>query len=229
MEFICGDIHQEILKLETDSIDMIYTNPPFGITKKKWDKSLDWDTLFPEMDRVLKSTGSAVIHTSIPFTYTLIAHRKPRYHYTWMKENSTNFFSAKRQPLRILEEILIYNTHRIDGSSVVNGVYNPQMTGTMVTHSALKSADNDGYYGGGGKNRPEPHTGRYPTTFLGKFKRVKKGGKSTPKEIVEQMILSYTEPGQKVLDMTHHNQYVGEICVKLGRTYLGIDVAPEFY
>jgi len=46
MNIIKGDIHEEILKIETNSINLIYTNPPFFITKNEWDKKLQWDFLF---------------------------------------------------------------------------------------------------------------------------------------------------------------------------------------
>ncbi len=37
---IQGDIHDIIKTISTNSIDLIYTNPPFGITNKKWDKTI---------------------------------------------------------------------------------------------------------------------------------------------------------------------------------------------
>ena len=54
MNIIEGDIHEEIIKLETNSVDLIYTNPPYNTTENKWDKKLDWKMLFKEMWRVLK-------------------------------------------------------------------------------------------------------------------------------------------------------------------------------
>ena len=48
MNIIKGDIHEEIIKLETNSIELIYTNPPYNTTKNEWDKKLDWKILFKE-------------------------------------------------------------------------------------------------------------------------------------------------------------------------------------
>ena len=59
-----GDIHEIIKTLEDNSIDFIYTDPPFGTTKAKWDKKLDWEKLFPEMWRVLKPTGTICLYAS---------------------------------------------------------------------------------------------------------------------------------------------------------------------
>ena len=120
-EIVKGDIHDIIKTIPDNSIDFIYTDPPFKITKAKWDKSLNWTLLFPEMWRILKSNGVIALYSSIPFTYELIKYEKPKYHYIWNKNNSTGFLTAKYQPLRKTEEIFIYYKKK--------GTYNPQMIG----------------------------------------------------------------------------------------------------
>ena len=39
MNIIKGDIHEEILILESNSVELIYTNPPYNTTENKWDKN----------------------------------------------------------------------------------------------------------------------------------------------------------------------------------------------
>ena len=108
IQFIQGDIHDVITTLDDNSIDFIYTDPPFSTTQCKWDKPLQWDILFPQMWRVLKPDGGIVLHASMPFTYELLQYDRPKYHYTWLKNNSTNHFHCKTQPLRSTEEIFVY-------------------------------------------------------------------------------------------------------------------------
>jgi len=43
MNIIKGDIHNEIIKLESNSVELIYTNPPYATTENKWDRPLKWD------------------------------------------------------------------------------------------------------------------------------------------------------------------------------------------
>ena len=69
IDFIHGDIQEVIKTIDTDSIDFIYTDPPFGTTSASWDKGLNWSELFPEMWRVLKPTGIICLYASCPFTY----------------------------------------------------------------------------------------------------------------------------------------------------------------
>ena len=62
-----NDIHIKIKDFEDNSIDLIYSSPPYGTTENKWDKKLDWKLLFPEIWRVLKPTGILILHCSMPF------------------------------------------------------------------------------------------------------------------------------------------------------------------
>jgi len=218
-KFIKADIHHEIKNFPDNYFNFIYTNPPFGTTQKEWDKPLDWINLFPEMWRVLKDDGVIAIHTAIPFTYDMIAIQKPKYHYVWKKNNPTGFFSAKKQPLRDIEEILIYYKKK--------HTYNPQMIGDEEISYNRNNNYKDSYYG---KQKPNSSNqkGKYPRSFIGNFKRVIKGGKSIHEDIIKKMIKTYTNENDNILDMTHHNEYIGNIAKELNRNYVGVDIDPQF-
>ena len=224
--FKIADIHEFIKTLPDNSIDFIYTNPPFATTAKKWDKPLRWDELWIEIDRVLKPHGVVALHSAIPFTYDLIAVRKPKYNYNWVKKNPTNFFLAKKQPLRKMEEILIYYKGQ--------HTYNPQMEGDEVvkawTRPVSKTNKNETYYGKQVATESKERVGRYPTTYLGEFKRVtqKTSPKSVPKEIEEKMIKTYSNENDLILDMTCCDRQLGELAVSLKRNYIGVDISNEF-
>eukprot|EP01051_Picozoa_sp_SAG22_P019165 SAG22_NODE_3448_length_1705_cov_10.592777_3_plen_134_part_01 len=55
-----SDTLEMIKKLPPAEYDLLYTNPPFGITGAAWDQALDWDALWPEIWRVLKPNGAVV-------------------------------------------------------------------------------------------------------------------------------------------------------------------------
>ena len=99
IKYIQGDIHDVIKNIEDNSIDFIYTDPPFSTTKANWDKPLRWEELFEEMWRVLKPNGIIALHSAIPFTYELLKYEKPKYNYNWKKNNSTGFLTSKYQGL----------------------------------------------------------------------------------------------------------------------------------
>jgi site-specific DNA-methyltransferase (adenine-specific) len=215
-DYIQGNIHDVIKSLRTNSIDCIYTNPPFGTTENKWDTALKWDMLWDDIWRVLKPNGVAIIHASMPFSYDLIVSQRPKYHFVWVKDKATNFFHAKKQPLRKEEEIYIFYKK--------SPTYNPQMIGTDIRKTG--KAGKSKYYGSRGeKNQGDTfHIGKYPTNILEYPRNKKSGFKTTPKELVEFLIKSYTNEGDMILDMTCHSDYVGKIISNIKRNYIGVDI-----
>ena len=223
--YIENDIHKEILNIPTDSTDLIYTSPPYGITQAPWDQPLDWAKLFPEMWRILKPNGIIVLHASMPFTYELLKYETPRYHYSWKKNNSTGFFQARLQPLRDVEEVFVYYKNR--------GTYNPQMVGTKFYKKRLVKHGGQQKYFGTRKNIEKTqdgvggHTGKYPTTFLQYPIRKDKTGITRTDEMMDYFIKTYSNEGDNVLDMTCHNNYLGDRCHLLNRNFIGIDIKLE--
>ena len=225
MNYIKGDIHDVIKTLDSNSIDFIYTDPPFsGQTKAKWDGNLRWSELFPEMWRVLKPKGIIALHSAIPFSYELIKYQKPKYNYNWRKNNTTGFLTTKYQPLREMEEIYIYYKK--------NGTYNPQMIGDkFVEKRKVKYGGANAYWGEDGVHKSneyikeEGHKGKYPTTLLEYPIRKGKGnGITRCDDMIDYFIKTYSNEDDTILDMTCHNDIVGKRCAELKRNYIGIDI-----
>jgi len=230
-KYIEGDIHDVIKTLDTNSVDFIYTDPPFGTTKSSWDKALDWKTLFPEMWRVLKPNGIICLYASMPFTYELLKYEKPKYHYSWCKNIATGHLSAKYQPMRCMEEIFIYYKKR--------GTYNPQMEGTEYRKKRLvkygskensywgKTKQEEHFNGKGEKiyeTEEGGHIGRYPKTFKNWPIRKDKTGITRTDEQIDYFIKTYSNEKDTILDMTAHCDYVGNRCLELKRNYIGVDL-----
>mgnify|MGYP003139454353 FL=1 len=225
-EIIKGDIHNVIKTIPDNSIDFIYTDPPFAITSAKWDKPLKWKELFPEMWRVLKPDGVIALYSSIPFTYTLLREspEPPKYHFTWIKNNSTGFFQVKFQPLRETEEILIYYKKK--------GRYFPQMIGDkFYPKRLLKVGGGQGYYNERKRDKhfidkQNGHIGNYPTNVIKFPIRKENNGITRTDEQIDFFIKSFTNEDDTVLDMTCHNNYVANRCLELSRNYIGVDLNP---
>ena len=215
--YIQGDIHDVIKTLETNSIDLIYTNPPFGTTENDWDKSLRWKELWVDIWRILKPNGVVVIHASKPFSYKLIQSQTPNYNYNWIKTNSTGFLRAKYQPLRKVEEVYIFYKK--------SHTYNPQMVGTEIIKTGTSKITS--YYGDRLKQKNDGsfHIGKYPTDVL-EFKRQVRGGKTICDDMIDFFIKTYSNENDLVLDMTTHNKVVGNRVIELKRKFIGIDINP---
>ena len=223
IKYIEGDIHNIIKTLDDNSIDFIYTDPPFNTTEAVYEGKLNWKELFTEMWRVLKPNGIICLYSSMPFTYELYKYEKPKYHYCWKKNNSTCFFQAKYQPLRCVEEINIYYKKR--------GTYNPQMEGdTFYKKVYNKQKDKQQHYGHRDNieksfvSKTEGHTGKYPTTFKEWNIRRDDTGITRDDMQIDYFIKTYSNENDTILDMTCHNNYVGDRCKLLNRNYIGVDI-----
>lgn len=54
-------------QIETESIDMILADLPYGETGNKWDKKLDLKELFKHYERIIKPDGAIVLNGSFKF------------------------------------------------------------------------------------------------------------------------------------------------------------------
>ena len=68
-----ADCREILPQLDINSIDLLYFNPPFGITDASWDKGLDWNILWTDIWKILKERGVVALHSSIPFTFDLVS------------------------------------------------------------------------------------------------------------------------------------------------------------
>jgi site-specific DNA-methyltransferase (adenine-specific) len=190
--FYQGDsLHLLKTKIPDKSVNLIYIDPPFGTTQNFWDEGLDWPKYFTEFFRVLKDDGMLVIHCSIPFNYELIrsAPKPPSYSWYWLKDSPTSPLLANYQPLRQVEEILVWKKKKVS--------YYRQQIGTEMRRSTYMTKTD--YYGKTYKFGYTQIKGKTRTHFL-QMKRELDGYSTRPKEMVKLMIDSYSKKGDTILD-----------------------------
>ena len=125
IDFENVDCFEKMKSMENNSIDLIMTDPPYGISFKGQTSNTDWDNmtdeeysnflfhLFFEFERILKDDGAIVLFGSQPFITKLINSNIDNYKYSWywVKNQGTNFFHAKHMPIRKVEEIAVFNNY----------------------------------------------------------------------------------------------------------------------
>jgi site-specific DNA-methyltransferase (adenine-specific) len=214
--FYRGDCLEQMKRLESNTIQLIYWNPPFGITKQHWDEKLPWTALFAECFRLLRDDGMLVIHCSVPFNYELIrsAPKPPTYSWYWDKENPTTPLLAKIQPLRQVEEILVWKNKQ--------NTYFPQRVGTE--ERVLLSRANTNYVDNEYLTPQQPKVVKgYIQRHLIRMKSAVDGFATRPEALIELIINSYTEPGDTILDPTCYRGLTGRVAKRMGRRWIGID------
>jgi len=217
-----------IIRIPDGSIDLILTDPPYGVTDCSWDVRPDLEFMWKEFNRVLKPNGAAVITATQPFATDLInANRKWfRYDLVWVKSNPVGFLNSHRMPMRQHELVLVFY-RRLPA-------YNPQMTPSAPRVSrALKEAQDrsSGVYQKTKKLAYE-HEGHYPTSIL-PFKK-EGGGKSRhptqkPAALFEYLVKMFSYSQEVVFDPFIGSGTSAIAAINAGRYYIGFESNQEYF
>lgn len=133
IELYNEDCIETLKRLDDKSINLILTDPPYNTTDCKWDKKeIFTDELKNQWLRVLSETGSIVIFCQeIMMAKTIIFLQEYyRHRWIWQKDKCGNFLSAKGQPLKYTEDIIVFSKrgfYRVHNSKIEPAYYNPIM------------------------------------------------------------------------------------------------------
>lgn len=212
-------------RIPDNSVDFILSDLPYGLTDSLWDSLLPLDVLWLYYKRIIKPNGVIALTAAQPFTTTLINSNRENYKYCWywIKNQATNFYLAKKMPLRKVEEVVIFE----------GNIYYPQKTtGHPPTNSAIGSSFGTVYAGENKRNYKGGDTTRYPTNIL-EFKCVDNYSRihpnQKPVELFEYLIKTYTKDGELVLDNCIGSGTTAVACINTGRNYIGFEKDTKIY
>lgn len=221
MKLFRGDCLEIMPTLPAGSVDLVLCDLPYGTTQNKWDSVLPLDVLWREYWRLLRPDGAAVLTASQPFTTTLGASQTEaiRYAWVWEKTAATGHLNAKRMPMKLHEDVLVFarGAH----------TYNPQ--GLLPFNKKVKRGNNGGNFGKSGTENFQEFT-NYPRSIL-RFPNDPKPVHPTQKPValMEYLIRTYTNEGDTVLDNTMGSGTTGVACVNTGRNFIGIERDPDYF
>ena len=109
-QLMFGDCLERMKEIPNGSIDLILTDPPYQAIACKWDSMIPFEPMWEQLKRIIKPNGAIVLFGSEPFSSALRMSNIKQYKYdwVWIKNISTNFLHAKRQPLRNTENIHVF-------------------------------------------------------------------------------------------------------------------------
>jgi len=220
-----GDTIEQMKSIPDSCIDFIFCDLPYGLTAPKWDQHIDMVELWNQYNRLIKKNGTIALFSSQPFTTKIISSNEKdfRYCWYWMKNQGTNFFHAKRMPIRKIEEICIFK----------KGKYYPQITdGHIPTNSAKGCSNGNAYHGKNKRNYEGGKTTRFPTNIL-EFKGVDNYSRlhssEKPVDLLEYIIKTYTDENDIVLDNTMGSCSTGIACINTKRNFIGIENDEKYF
>lgn len=227
-KLIQGDCLQELENITDASVDLIFTDLPYGTTRNTWDCEVDLEVLWQQYKRIIKEHGCIALWAQSPFDKVLACSNLGMYRYEWIieKTRATGQLNSRKMPMKAHENILIFYKKLPK--------YNPQKTqGHKPVHTYTKHTDDGGCYGktqtgrtGGGS------TERYPRDVL-KFswdtQKSKLHQTQKPLEACKYIISTYTDEGDLVLDSCMGSNTTGVACMELQRNYIGIEKDPNIF
>ena len=221
---IFGDCIEELLKLETNSVDLVLIDPPYLISREsnfknysdstsdelvnkygklsidfgEWDKKeLDWDNLFKEYYRILKNGGTIIVFYDI-------------WKSSEIKESAEKYkFKQPRVGLWIKNNPVPIN-------SKINYLSNSTeyfFTFTKKSKPTFNSSYDNALY-------------QYPICH-GKERYQHPTQK--PLELIKDLIKKHSNPGDVVLDSFAGTGTTAHACILLDRKFIMIEKEEEYF
>lgn len=223
-----GDCLELMKSIPDGSIDAIITDPPYGTTACKWDIVIPFDLMWEQLNRIIKPNGAIVLFGSQPFTSALVMSNPKMFkcELIWEKSRPSNFTSAKKQPLKYHENILVFYKEQ--------PTYNPIFTKGNKNHRTKICKGKNNIIGddGSGKGWMNTSDMKYPKSVLNiKSTDSSKNEHPTqkPTELMEYLIKTYTNENETVLDFTAGSGTTGIACIDTNRNYILIEKEQKYF
>lgn len=190
-----GDCLELMKDIPDKSIDAIICDLPYEKTKNSWDTIIPFAPLWNQYERIIKDNGVIILFGQDKFTakLTLSNEKMHRYNIIWKKTTPTQHLNAKKMPMRIHEDMLVFYKKL--------PLYFPQKTigHTRKVSSAnhkrnSKKTTNYGEHGLTGYDSTE----RYPTSiweFATDKQKIALHPTQKPLKLMEELVKTFTAVG----------------------------------
>ena len=232
IQLMKGDCLKLMQDIPDNSIDMILCDLPYEVTSQNsWDTKLPLDKLWAEYKRIAKDTSPIILFAQGRFTAELIMSNSDMYKYNmvWDKVLPSGFLNANKQPMRQHEDLVVFYDKQC--------TYNPQKVKGSFCHKrgrsngSAGSGTNYGNYTFVDTYEDE----KFPTTILTFSKPKASSAKNTyhptqkPVDLLEYLILTYTNENDVVLDNCMGSGSTGVACVNTNRRFVGMELDDEYF
>lgn len=225
-KLMLGDCLEWLREIESGSVDLVLTDPPYGTTACKWDTVIPFQPMWDAVRRVLKPNGAAVFTASQPFTSALVMSNPKQFKHSWIwqKNRAANVLTARFAPMKRHEDVLVFGKQGLQ--------YFPQMR-KGKPYRAFKSdtatsGDVNGNVASVHKDNPDGML--QPITIIDiPLDRDRLHPTQKPVALMEYLIRTYTKEGETVLDFTMGSGTTGVACVNTGRNFIGIELDKKYF
>ena len=222
-----GDCLEIMPQIESNSVDMVLCDLPYGITQSKWDVIIPFDKLWEQYNRIIKPNGAIVLFGNEPFSSALRFSNMQNWKYDWIwdKKNKTGILNCKKRPLKQFENIMVFYKEQC--------IYNPQMTKGRFRNKKITTKKVFDSYGDLNNEVDNFNDEYYPSNIL-EFSnagnmRGKQHPTQKPVDLMEYLIRTYTNENMVVMDNTMGSGSTGVACKNTNRSFIGIEKDEEYF
>lgn len=222
---IQGDCLEIMKQMPDKCVDLVLTDPPYGVTQNEWDTVVDFELLWYELHRIGKENSAFVFTAQQPFTTDLIQSNRANFRYDliWYKALGTGFLNANKMPMRNHEHILIFYTKL--------PVYNPIMTAGKMRRKGSNKGNTTTNYGNY-KGQTKTDDTYYPQSVID----ITNGDRTTendhptqkPVSLFSYLIATYSKENDIVFDPFLGSGTTAVAAKQLGRKYIGIELSQKY-
>lgn len=222
-------------------VDAIITDPPYGTTACKWDSVIPFEPMWERLNKLIKPNGAIVLFGSQPFTSALVMSNPKmfRYEWIWHKNSSGSFATAKKQPMKYHENILVFSKKQTTYNPIFQeyskSTKHRFKDGEKVNRNKQVIKSTNEIHKGLSFEGEQPiliSRGKYPETvqfFNNEANNKRLHPTQKPVDLIEYLIKTYTDEGQTVLDFTMGSGTTGVACINTNRSFIGIELDKEYF
>ena len=230
MKLIHWECLEEMDKLieQWVKVDAIITDPPYWTTACKWDSVIDFDKMWLRLNKLIKPNWAIVLFGSEPFSSALRMSNIKNYKYDWVwnKKKGGNPLLSKIQPIKIFENILIFERSgkKVNYYPIMEKrdkiKYRGKNKGTVSESTGNSFLENKAY------------THKYPKAIL-EVSNSSQVGKVHPTQkpvaLMEYLIKTYTNEWETVLDFTMWSWTTLVACQNTNRKWIWIELDETYF
>jgi len=230
MELYNDDCLKKMKDIESNSIDLLFCDLPYGQTSCKWDCLIDLDEFWKQVNRICKDTTPMFFTCSTKFGVSLINSNPKNFRYdlVWVKSAPCGFLNAKKMPMNKHEMVYVFykklplydlssHTHKFLKNKEESYI-------TTTLYSDKKGKPRQVYRAEEGQYDPP-----LPNTILEVASEKGKHATQKPVGLIEWCLKYYSKEGDKVLDPTMGSGSTGVACKNMNRHFIGIEMDKEIY
>lgn len=223
MQLFHGDCLELMKNIPDSSIDCIITDLPYGTTDCAFDTIIPFSQLWQHYWRICKKNAPIILFSCQPFTTKLISSNFDNFKYNWIwkKSNVSGFANAKKRPLKVFEDILVfsYGTPNYFPQGLVK-LDKPRVRKAKVGETVGGNGFYDGY---------QQTDTNYPKNILEFANDRGLHPTQKPLALLEYLMKTYSREGEMILDSCMGSGTTGLAAKRLNRDFIGIEKDDKYF